>query len=537
MAIGLSLLYASAYFLPLLTKYSIYFIPSTLEYIFWPTFIAVVALTPIILLSGVLLKRGNQSYLKKTLILSAVTILTVISIKSSLEAAGYSWMNIVNYISSAGGDQGLGGTGHVPERLRWLKIIVIATAFLIVFAFTYLIRSRLSSWIGWLSTLGYAFVFLAIYRCTAYPTAATESSLNHRTTISKVDHAKSSPVNPEGKLIKVASRRVVWIIFDEMDYEISLGHNSVIKSQLPNFSTLVSKSVTAAQAYSPGKDTLYSIPALLLGSPLSGMRINGQSNLDLEFQSRPDLPFIQEKSIFAKIPAGPGSASILGFYHPYCQIFTSVGFCHSNYLGNAGRWFDGLTFFSEPIFSAARHINGFAKLVPEFLISNFDPMYRITQHIMSDLNNILTDSGQTLNFIHINLPHLPGVYAQKIHGISKANDDHHGYIQNLIFADKVLGQIIDTLEPMAKDQEILLIVSSDHWFRLESQAVKPIPFIAWKMGERQGNIISQPISTVHTAELALDFLRGKISSQIDISNWWKNKPVYPTWMLPDNYEF
>jgi hypothetical protein len=98
----------------------------------------------------------------------------------------------------------------------------------------------------------------------------------------------------------------------------------------------------------------------------------------------------------------------------------------------------------------------------------------------------------------------------------------------MLVADALLGTVLESLSK-TRGQEVLLIVSSDHWFRLDSQTEpQPVPFIAWKPGESTAATISKPISTVHTASLVLDFIDGKVDSHADIVAWWQDKPVYPT---------
>jgi hypothetical protein len=50
-----------------------------------------------------------------------------------------------------------------------------------------------------------------------------------------------------------------------------------------------------------------------------------------------------------------------------------------------------------------------------------------------------------------------------------------------------------------------------------------------------GPTFTQKINTVHTADLALDFLQGKIRSQQDIPDWWLHKSFsYP--LMPEHYD-
>jgi hypothetical protein len=64
--------------------------------------------------------------------------------------------------------------------------------------------------------------------------------------------------------------------------------------------------------------------------------------------------------------------------------------------------------------------------------------------------------------------------------------------------------------------------------------VQPIPWIAWHVDEASGRPLDEKISTVHTADLVVDFLRGSVESQQDIVRWWHGKSVYPP-LMPEQY--
>ena len=72
-ALGLALLYASAYFLDFLSPYSLYFLPSFFDYVVFPSLVAVVVLVPLILLARATVQGAR---LKCGLLYFAATVLT-----------------------------------------------------------------------------------------------------------------------------------------------------------------------------------------------------------------------------------------------------------------------------------------------------------------------------------------------------------------------------------------------------------------------------------------------------------------------------
>lgn len=508
---GLALLYTSAYFLSFLNPVALYFVPSFFDYVVYPSLVTVVFLFTVFLIVS---SPDFNFRIKRKLVFFGTILLTVISIKSIFDAADYPWIKVVKVIIPSDFD--------TPVNLRLAKVALLTATIATVLGLLYINRTKLAKWRKWLSSLGYSFFFLAIYRCIVsdfvYPTVATPL-------LAAPD--QSAPA---------VTRRVIWVIFDEMDYGLSLSPSSGMAAAMPNFSTLGARAVTASHAFSPGQDTTYSIPALLTGTALSGLTIHSHRQLDLLDQQRKIVRFGPGTSVFSQLPSGQQSGTILGFYHPYCKIFPKLQYCESTYMGNAGRWFDGLTFFSVGFFSIFRNVKWSMQLLPEFILFHFDHMYRISKNILSHLDETIENQHSSLDFIHLNMPHLPNVYVQRLLNQSVTNDAE-AYRQNLIGADMVLGRIVKDLELHTSKQNVLLIVSSDHWLRTHSKNPAAVPFIMWKVGDKIPVVLSERISTVHTKELALDFLAGKLETQAELADALRRTNYYETWSAPDDYKF
>lgn len=510
-ALGLALLYASAYFLDFLSPYSLYFLPSFFDYIVFPSLVAVVVLVPLVLLANAAIRWRR---LRRALALFAAAVLTIIAVKSAFNAAGFPWLRMLPL---------LGDEGDISGHFRWSRMVVVGASLPLALLFVYFIRHKLFPWLRWLSNLGYAFSLLAIYRCVSL-------GLVFESPQPAADFARAA------EHASVAARRVVWVIFDEMDYGLSLDTRSGMASSLPNFSRLSAVAISATQAYSPGRDTLYSIPALLSGTGLSGISIAPQNKLVLFDRDKQGRQFGPDSAVFSRLPAGPESATVLGFYHPYCKLFPALQACHSTFLGNAGRWHDSLTFFSESLFSAARRTSWANHLLPEALLYQFDPMYRISKQAVGRLEYSLQNPASSLDFIHLNFPHLPNVYMRRLLQ-QPLTTDAHAYEQNLVGADVVLGSIVQQLQEMAKKQDILLIVSSDHWLRTHSTQAATVPFIAWKVGAAEPLVLTRPFNTGYTGELAINFLEGKLETQAAMAAWLNGTEFYPTWAAPEGYRY
>jgi hypothetical protein len=513
---GLGVLYASGYFLPLLGTTGAYLLPShnLLRVVIAPSFIAVAAVSAMIYCVCVVAKRWVNPRPATLGAVLGLTALLLIGLKGVLDAASYNWQEALPH-------------GHdVQLALRTFKV----AAFLCVFGIVWAIRSSLHHLHRVLSSLGFAFGVLAIARVFALwsapasppdlPAAAAES-------IGQVGNTKTWPADTTGAAAR--SRRVVWVIFDETDFlrlfppSGAAAPGVAAASEVPNFSRLAQASVFATNANSPASATLYSIPALLTGVSIGGdgVRIDKSAGLSVEDRAGNLLPFGDATSIFGALAAGGRSASVLGFYHPYCKLFGLTrcdSFAYPDMVGlDAALWAN----------------------VPEGLSNALQPDYweSITRQTLSLLPEYLA-RDDSLTFVHLNFPHLPAPYADAMLHLPRSSNPLTEYSRNLQLADRVLGSIVSGLQDQMSRHELLLVVSTDHWLRNRAyqpgkpESSRPVPFMVWKVGDTVGFKLTQPLSTVHTASMIVEYLNGRLSSQEDIAGWWAKQPVEPTLIAP-----
>jgi hypothetical protein len=163
-------------------------------------------------------------------------------------------------------------------------------------------------------------------------------------------------------------------------------------------------------------------------------------------------------------------------------------------------------------------------------------MYRITEDMLRMLPGRLAETDKALLFVHLNVPHYPAEFAQTNLHLPPSANDRTAYRQNLLLVDRIIGQIVTQLSSQPAGTETLFLLSSDHWHRIDSpKAARNIPFIAWHVGEQDRVSIEEPISTVNTGALVLDFLTGRVTTHAELAEWWRDKAVYPTW-IPANFK-
>lgn len=303
-------------------------------------------------------------------------------------------------------------------------------------------------------------------------------------------------------------RKVVFVVFDEFDPVVAFSKKEDT-ARLENFSMLIDGAFYAPKALPPAKLTLESIPAMMLGKETQGNSYDQRFNLYVKTGPNEKIEFNQKNSLFGKLPGGTSAMSILGFYHPYCKIYQAadcVSFPRSKFSNpESWRFWDTLNDYEY-----------------------------ITKKQLELLPSFVGLKSRQLIYLHLNIPHLGASFAAKAFRVPEPSTLNERYSLNLALSDQVLGSIMDTLKrSTAEDEEVLMIVCSDHWFRAHSPArdeSKGLPalMVVKLLSDDKGIRFDKTVSTHHLTTLAIDFLNGEIKTHADIANWFLEKPVYKT---------
>jgi hypothetical protein len=207
---------------------------------------------------------------------------------------------------------------------------------------------------------------------------------------------------------------------------------------------------------------------------------------------------------------------VIGFYHPYCEVFEKARCAFSAVYPGHSVLDVLLAPFGYPFASLIDNANwggGTQSMVNELAVG--------------------ISANRGLLFAHLNAPHLPSSYAQRTLGLRPPLNDAEEYGQGLQAADAILGGVMRQLQAEFSNGSALLIVSSDHWWRSATPRVeRPVPLLLWIVGESEGHVLESPLSTVESASLAVDFLWSRVNSQADILRWWSGRPFAAAWMGP-----
>lgn len=336
--------------------------------------------------------------------------------------------------------------------------------------------------------------------------------------------------------------RIVWIIFDEMDYRVSFPDRpSSLK--LPEFDRLRNESLFAENAYPPAGMTLQSMPALITGKLVAQARQVDYSKLELTFSNDKKTSYFGEQpNIFSKASSLGAVTNLFGWYHPYCRILEKdLDSCYFEWIENK--------FEAQSDDLAQNMLFNFKKVGSELpgirqhllrknkLVNSFE--YRSTavlKQIIARGTNAATKNDFSLTLIHLPLPHSPYIYSRKKKEITYNRDSN--YFDNLIFADKVLGNIRKAMEKAGVWDSSTVLISSDHWWRLDEKynlenytwskeelkimakgIDRHIPFILKLKNQKTGSIYKNTFNTVLANELLLDLMQDKIKNSDEVFQW------------------
>lgn len=338
---------------------------------------------------------------------------------------------------------------------------------------------------------------------------------------------EKSPQTIPARAVQPA-RRVVWIIFDEMDYFAAFDRKNR-EVPLPEFARLQGQSLVATNAYPPADSTMLSLPALVTGRMVIRAKPIHSSELMLNFEGSNDYAsWSAEPNVFQRAREAGVRTALVGWYHPYkriigdqldrCSVYDADAVSLSvSMLLNVNRALER-TFLKEQSMPLAG------------LLAKWSRQRHIEAYVdsLEEGKRLAANPEFGLVFIHLAVPHPPGIYNRE-----SAAFDYEGessYFDNLALADRTLGDIRRAMEEAGLWDGSIVLASSDHWWRPaiwqslhvwtaednrfalpEGQLDYRVPFLLKMPGQTTQLDYHTRFNTVHSQELLLDILRGELN--------------------------
>jgi hypothetical protein len=272
----------------------------------------------------------------------------------------------------------------------------------------------------------------------------------------------AAPLAPA--LAGAPATRVVWVIFDEWDQRLTFVDRPR-SIRLPELDRFRAGALYATDAYSPGPETIYSMPALTAGKLVADTRKVGPSELLLFLDGQPSpVSWGRQPNVFSRARELGFNTAVVGWFHPYCRVLAwSLTDCwwwpmyrqHSS-MGSR---------LSEILPNQAR------SLFETSLLSVFGqslPTVRQAETYQAMLvrsRQVVASSRYGLTLLHLPMPHAPHAYNSRTRTFDRGNSPIRGYPDSLILTDLAVGDLRRTMERAGTWDGAVILLSSDHSWR------------------------------------------------------------------------
>jgi hypothetical protein len=343
--------------------------------------------------------------------------------------------------------------------------------------------------------------------------------------------------------VPASSPRIVWILMDELSYDQIFDHRQPDVA-LPNFDNLVRSSTSFSAIHPAGKWTEEVLPALLLGKPVVDLRkpYAGPPS----YRSTPDGPWLrfnQHDTIFAVAQSLGWTSGVAGWYNPYCRLLPDVvNRCFWQY-SEPGRFDLASSLLSTN--SIAENMAAMMLFRDRIIVLMHGAIPSPNRQHRDDYTSLMVQSTDLLNdarirfaFVHLPVPHPPGIYDRHLHVLA----DQGTYLSNLVLADQSLGALREVIQSTPAAASTTLIVSSDHSWRTfwwkgsgswsaEAERVThggkfdPRPVLMVHLpGSDAGQVIAKPVSALVVHRILESLLRDQMHTAADLNNLIARQP-------------
>jgi hypothetical protein len=345
---------------------------------------------------------------------------------------------------------------------------------------------------------------------------------------------------------KAGAPHVLWMVFDEWDESMTYRRRPA-NLELPELDRFRLHSFHAERAFPPSRETVTSMPSLLVGKTFVDTRFSSAGELLMIYDPKqPPERLTTESTVFSEARGAGFNVGIVGFYLPYCRLFDAT-YCEWNCAMGVlpEEWEYPLSLGRLMVLMAKRQVGhipftgrlgiiralGYTRLNP----SAHAITYRQTHQAAL---RAIVDARLNLVFVHWNVPHLPGIYDAAKDDFS--NDHPETYADNLRLTDRTVRDIRLTLESAGLWDSSTILMTADHPLRLDQgqdwmqlprsggnlTQTSEVPFLLKMAGQKQGLAYDAPVQTVVTKDLLLAIMKGEISQPEQVGDWLDHHPPH-----------
>jgi hypothetical protein len=310
-------------------------------------------------------------------------------------------------------------------------------------------------------------------------------------------------------------RRVVWIVFEELDQRITFEARPT-GLELPELDRLRRESLYADAARPPAGTTEVTIPALITGRPVVAVTPLNPKDLELTFSDGKTAQWSAQPNVFSRARALGYDTALVGWHLPYPRVLgSSLGLAH---------WRPSVAYEQArgDTFTAALW-NQWASLAPPVNLR------RLLSQRVAELTSLAirtaTDDRFGLVLLHLPLPQPPGIYDRATEGLTAWNFSGAGggYFDNLALADRVVGDLRRGLDrARLGDRTWIVVTSTRSWSsskQYDGQVDSRVPFLIRPPEGGRTRHVDVVFGTLAAHDLVLAILRGSVSDTSDAAAW------------------
>lgn len=313
-----------------------------------------------------------------------------------------------------------------------------------------------------------------------------------------------------------ASRRVLWIVYDELDYRTPFEARPPDLA-LPALDRLRAESLSATRARPPGDRTERSMTSYLTGWRVRDATMAGRNQLRLRVDGRTEVvTWAGEHTIFPKARALGLNTGLAGFFLPYCPIL--------------GETLTTCTW--EPCVTCGRLTGVFGKSLGESMrhqVSELAPRYGRRRHLATFKGvheaglALAADPAIGMALIHLGVPHDPVIFDRGRDDYSLGAIQGDGYLHNLALVDRSLGELRHAIEGAGLWDRTTVMVLGDHGRRSPANGLTiddpRVPWLVKLAGRARGVTYSAPVDLLRVHDLTLAILRGDVATEDQLMAW------------------
>jgi hypothetical protein len=302
--------------------------------------------------------------------------------------------------------------------------------------------------------------------------------------------------------------RIVWIIFDELDYRLAFPDRPS-NVAMPEFDRLREESLFAEHAISPAPDTVPSVPSLLIGKVIPNDKSLAAA-------------LLRNPTIFSSAHAAGANAAVVGWHLPYCRLFAQdLAACSSHNLENELSETDKTFMRSLVLEQESLFAYGYRSLLGESPRLKYRIWMLNAMH--ADALRDVADSSLNLVFLHLPVPHAPYLYDRFSHTFPRLYLGTSTYLDNLALTDLYLGDLRAAMTTAGLWDKTTVLVTSDHPNRssmsVDGKSDPRVPFLLKLAGQISGLTYRPILRTVVTKSLLVAILNREITTPEEATLW------------------